>query len=187
MHRRHQLADAAIHVLANAGVRQLTHRAVDAQAGLAQGSTSNVFRTRAALIDGVLTRLIERERAVLDTLQYAAAGPALSQAQLADLAAAMVLDALGRGREHTLARRALFADAAQHQRVSEQLERASQYWWDLVSQLLHGLGVPDEHRRARWLLAYIDGTISDQLARPAPDFDPRAALDPAIHGILNLA
>lgn len=187
MHRRDQLADAAIHLLATAGVRQLTHRAVDAQAQLSQGSTSNVFRTRAALIDGVLTRLIERERAVLDTLQLAEAGPALSQAQLADLTAAMVLDALGRGREHTLARRTLFADAAQHQGVSEQLQRASQYWWDLVSQLLHGLGVPDPNRRARWLLAYIDGTISDQLARPAPDFDPRAALAPAIHGILNLA
>lgn len=178
--------DAAIDILGNGGIRRLTHRAVDTQAGLAQGSTSNIFRTRAALIDGILIRLLERERGVLDTLDLGAAGDALTQTRMVDLAAGMVLDALGPGRVHTLARRALFADAATDPQLAEQLHQASHYWENFVSRLLHGLGVPDEGRRARWLLAYIDGTISDQLAWPDPEFDPRAALAPAIHGIVHL-
>src|SRR5664280_1782581 len=180
--RRDQLADAAVQLVAHGGVRRLTHRAVDAQAGVAQGSTSNLFRNRAALIDGVLTRLIERERAVLGTLPLSDEVDAPSPELLIELGAAMVLDALDRGREYTLARRALFVEAAHHQQVAEQLEQASRYWWDLVARLLHRLDVPDEHRRARWLLAYLDGIISDQLARPDPGFDPRAAFAPAVHG-----
>ncbi len=37
---------------------------------------------------------------------------------------------------------------------------------------------------AVWLLAYIDGVISDPLARPQIDFDPHSAIAPAVHGIL---
>lgn len=37
-------------VFTERGVHGLTHRAVDAAAGLAQGSTSNLFRTRRALV-----------------------------------------------------------------------------------------------------------------------------------------
>ena len=56
--------DVAIDVLASGGGRQLTHRAVDAAAGLPVGSTSNRFRTRDALLGGVLGRILERETAV---------------------------------------------------------------------------------------------------------------------------
>jgi hypothetical protein len=97
----------------------------------------------------------------------------------------MITDALGAGREQTLARRALFLEAAQHPAVAEQLERATAFWWDLVAQLLRSFDVPDEHRRARWLLAYLDGVISDQLARPELDVDPFAALSPAVYGIVR--
>lgn len=33
--------------------------------------------------------------------------------------------------------------------------------------------------------ARLDGVISDQLARPEPDFDPFAALSPAVYGIVH--
>ena len=45
-------------------MRQLTHRAVDAAAGLPIGSTSNRFRTRDSLLVAVLRRILERETAV---------------------------------------------------------------------------------------------------------------------------
>ncbi len=66
--RRRLVADAALTVLAEQGARGLTHRAVDQAAGLPQGSTSNVFRSRAALLEGALERHAE--------LDLAAAGPA---------------------------------------------------------------------------------------------------------------
>lgn len=62
--RRAALTDAAISVVAEQGLRGLTHRAVDAAARLPQGSTSNHFRTRAALVEAVAERIEARELAV---------------------------------------------------------------------------------------------------------------------------
>ena len=53
--RQDQLLAAAVRVVGHAGLRGLTHRAVDSEAGLPQGSTSAYMRTRLAL----LTRLTE--------------------------------------------------------------------------------------------------------------------------------
>lgn len=47
--RRREILEAATSVLARTGLRGLTHRAVDREAGLAEGSTSAYFRSRAAL------------------------------------------------------------------------------------------------------------------------------------------
>jgi DNA-binding transcriptional regulator YbjK len=66
--RREQLLDAAITVLGERGIHALTHRAVDAQAGLPAGSASNHFRTRDALLDGVMDRFIAREQALWEEL-----------------------------------------------------------------------------------------------------------------------
>ena len=47
--RRLQLVEAALHVVAENGLRGLTHRAVDRRAGLPEGSCSAYLRTRRAL------------------------------------------------------------------------------------------------------------------------------------------
>ena len=55
--RRTQLLDAALAVVADKGMKGLTHRAVDAAAEVAEGTTSNYFRSRAALVEAALDRL----------------------------------------------------------------------------------------------------------------------------------
>jgi tetracycline repressor-like protein len=42
-------------------------------------------------------------------------------------------------------------------------------------------------RRSRWLFAYIDGLLADQLARPDPDFDAAAAVRAGVEGLLGPA
>ncbi|TQK70130.1 TetR/AcrR family transcriptional regulator [Nocardioides sp. SLBN-35] len=59
------VADAAVTVLARDGLRSLTHRAVDAEAALPAGSTSNCFRSRTALLEAVVDRLEELDRAAI--------------------------------------------------------------------------------------------------------------------------
>ena len=59
MDRRSTILDGALAVLAEQGMRGLTHRAVDAAAGLPSGSTSYYFRSRAALVAGCVQRLLE--------------------------------------------------------------------------------------------------------------------------------
>ncbi|HEY2264825.1 MAG TPA: TetR/AcrR family transcriptional regulator [Streptosporangiaceae bacterium] len=61
--RTRQVGDAAIAVLAEQGARGLTHRAVDAEAGLPPGTTSNYARTREALLTLTLTRIAELDAA----------------------------------------------------------------------------------------------------------------------------
>lgn len=58
--RRDHLADAAITVLAELGSHGLTHRAVDAAAAAPSGTTSRYFRTRQALLDGIVGRITGR-------------------------------------------------------------------------------------------------------------------------------
>src|SRR3954453_2356028 len=55
--RRTTLADAGIAVLAREGSRGLTHRAIDAEAGVPVGTTSNYFRSREALFTGLFERI----------------------------------------------------------------------------------------------------------------------------------
>ncbi|MGI5125194.1 NUDIX domain-containing protein [Pseudonocardia sp. CA-107938] len=69
--RRAGLADAALRVLAREGTRGLTHRAVDAEAGVPTGTASNYFRNRPALISAIADRMAVRlapEQATLDEL-----------------------------------------------------------------------------------------------------------------------
>ena len=58
--RRDLLADAGLLVLARAGARGLTHRAVDQEAGVPVGTASNYFRTRDALFGGLAERIFAR-------------------------------------------------------------------------------------------------------------------------------
>lgn len=57
--RRRTITDAAVACLGEHGARGLTHRAVDRQAGLPAGTTSNYFPTRAALVLGAAERIFE--------------------------------------------------------------------------------------------------------------------------------
>ncbi|MEU1469091.1 TetR family transcriptional regulator [Streptomyces sp. NPDC005761] len=69
------IADAALALLAERGMRGLTHRAVDERAGLPQGSTSNYARTRQSLLEAAVRRLAEREARVLAPGDLPVPGP----------------------------------------------------------------------------------------------------------------
>lgn len=58
--RRAALADAGITVLAEAGARGLTHRAVDASAGTPVGTASNYFPRRDDLVTALVARIAQR-------------------------------------------------------------------------------------------------------------------------------
>ena len=63
--RKTLIADAAIALLGTQGARGLTHRAVDAQAGLPAGSTSFYCRTRLELLKLTLARHVALDLADL--------------------------------------------------------------------------------------------------------------------------
>lgn len=55
--RRELLVTTAVEIIAEKGMKGLSHLTVDARAGVPRGSTSNYFRTRAALVGAVLEHI----------------------------------------------------------------------------------------------------------------------------------
>ncbi len=66
--RRREILAAATTVLAQQGNRGLTHRAVDRQAGLSEGSSSAYFRTREALLRALGDFVADQLAADVDAL-----------------------------------------------------------------------------------------------------------------------
>ncbi|MDZ5660192.1 TetR family transcriptional regulator [Nocardioides sp. S-58] len=66
--RRRQILEAATTVLSQQGIRGLTHRAVDREAGLAEGSSSAYFRTRDALVSALGEFVADRLGADVEAL-----------------------------------------------------------------------------------------------------------------------
>lgn len=173
--------DAAIGVLADGGGRALTHRAVDARAELPAGSTSNRFRTREALLGGVVRRLLDRERAMLD----ASGPPPVDAASLITELARVVEGAAGDHREVALARQAVFTEAATLPGVREEIERARDSFAQWMAPALLRSGSSDIPTDHRVLLALVDGLITRRLVAPAEQLDPALAIGAALRGLLD--
>jgi DNA-binding transcriptional regulator YbjK len=73
--RREALVDAAIQVLADQGARGLTFRAVDTQADMPAGTTSNYFTSRDQLLTQAGGRIYQRLAPDPATLAHSLSGP----------------------------------------------------------------------------------------------------------------
>lgn len=171
--RRAVLADAAIELLAQAGMRALTHRAVDARAGLPQGTTSAYFRTRKALVTAAVQRLADLDRIELARGGLLPAHPAPgapdrplavpSLDTLAEAIAAFIDHWLGAGRHRALARYACLLESIRYPELRDILAPHETAARAQTRELLAAAGAPDPERRARDLVACIDGLIFDRL------------------------
>jgi len=113
--RRDRLRDAAIEVLAEAGGRGLTHRAVDTAADVPLGTTKNYFPTRDALLAAVAERCLELYRDVPRPAPVDRAG-------LAAMLRALLENVAGPGRARMLAYLELRAEAARRPRLAAILD-----------------------------------------------------------------
>ncbi|MFI1205490.1 TetR/AcrR family transcriptional regulator [Streptomyces sp. NPDC020883] len=159
---RHRLiADTALALLAERGMRGLTHRAVDEAAGLPQGSTSNLARTRAALLSAAVRRLAEREAAVLapDEMPGVADPAAGAPAALADALALGLHRHLSHHRALLIARYELALEATRRPELREVYDQAGRAFRDPVEALLRAAGSRAPERQALALVAWCDGVL----------------------------
>jgi DNA-binding transcriptional regulator YbjK len=179
MGRRDEVLDAAIAVLGTQGVRGLTHRAVDAAAGAPAGTTSNHFRTRDALFDGIVDRFAERERAALP------GDPPGSPAGLAEALATFAVTATTGRRDVTLARFALLVEAANRPHLQRKLGETAAGVTGWAVDWARAAGSRHPERDAALLGAQMDAMVLHQLAYPDPGFDPAAALTALIGALFT--
>ena len=168
--RRQQLLDAAITVLGDRGIHALTHRAVDAQAGLPTGSTSNHFRTRDALLDAVVERFAAREKALWEEL--AMRMYPTTPHELAQVLVAAAKTATGPQRTLTLARYAILVEAGIHPTIRAQLLATGSRVNTWFMTWLRVAGSTDPERDAPIIMNHYTGVVLHDLAIPDPAFDP---------------
>ncbi len=152
------IADAAIDVLATQGARGLTHRAVDAAASLPPGSTSYYLRTREALLQAVVDRMVELDQGEVGIADLPADIFAASRA-----IAAMLTDFLTSSRKRTLARYELSLEASRYPALHATVVNGGQGLRDLATALLEKLGSTDPRRHARVMVAFCDGMLYETL------------------------
>jgi DNA-binding transcriptional regulator YbjK len=179
MSRRTDVADAAIRTLARDGMRGLTHRAVDRTAGLPEGSTSYYFRTRQALLRATVDRLAELDAGEIPAL------PTGDLDALAHATAELLERWLTTGRERQLARYELSLEATRRPELRATLIAAGAGVRDLVSTQLATANVREPERRARDLVAFLDGLLFDQIAGAGTRKYTPTELRTAVHALLT--
>jgi len=168
-------------VVAENGIRALTHARVDERAGLPKGSTSNWFRTRTALIAGLVAFVAEGERA-----DAASLSPPRMQTpeDLIDLFCRFVEIETGPEASRTRARLALSLEAAHDAELLAPLIRQRAIFRDWTAGLLRDVGARHPDEAARTLLASGNGLVFHRLT-VEPDAEIRPVIERAVRACMD--
>lgn len=159
------------------GIRALTHARVDERAGLPKGSTSNWFRTRAALLAGLVAFIADGEREDAAALpQPRIAAPD----DLVDLMCGLIQTETGPQASRTRARLALSLEAAHDAALLAPLMRQRAIFVHWMSGLLRDAGARHPDEAARTLLAAGNGLVFHRLT-----VDPDAEIRPVIERVVR--
>ncbi|MEU7070109.1 TetR family transcriptional regulator [Streptomyces narbonensis] len=186
--RREAIADSGIRIIARDGVRALTHRAVDREAGIPQGSTSYHAKTRLALVELIVDALAARSKA--DAEELAAVlnarfepGNGLDVEELATLLAGLV-EALASRRDDMRARYALLLELRDDPRARAKLTADSEVHAitrQMTASALTGAGLPGSGTHVEELIALTDSLVFHRTAIDATA-SPRAILAAYLRG-----
>lgn len=167
--RKTVIADAAIALLGSVGAKGLTHRAVDAEAGLPAGSTSFYCRTRQELLTLTLLR-----HAALDMADLQADAQRMAQAEwragdLVDRLAERVADWLSPAkRARLVARFELFMMASRDPELAAIVTQQRQHFLQATESALSRAGVADPAGVAPMVLVVVDALLLDQISASGP-------------------
>jgi DNA-binding transcriptional regulator YbjK len=176
---RERALQAAVELLGAEGVRALTHARVDERADLPPGSTSNWFRTRRALLAGVVDWIAEHER-----IDFSSdAMPAITAIdELIDGLCAMAELQTGPFAARTRARYALFLELAGDPVLAEPLRRQRREFERWTERIVIAVGIADPVPATRALMALCDGLLLHRLTVD-PDLDLRPAIERAVRAV----
>ena len=166
---RTRALDTAVELLGTAGIRALTHARIDEQAGLPKGSTSNYFRTRRALVQGVADRIAELERPELG----ATVATPSSVDEFVEGMCAFLDHVTTVTRTQTTARIALMLEASHDPVVRDTLSRIRAPMVSAMVVALATLGARDPRKAAWAVVACSEGLLLHRIARSdLPDARP---------------
>ncbi len=127
--RRRELCDAAIALLAEDGVRGLSHRKVDGRLAVPDGTTSFYFRTRSALVHAAAQRVTDLD---LLELTEATEGRGSAESGPSGLARLVMASATGEPFARTKARYELMLQANRDPELAVVMQRNSDRFLGLI-------------------------------------------------------
>ncbi|MBB4981927.1 TetR/AcrR family transcriptional regulator [Streptomyces nymphaeiformis] len=155
--RAERIGDATLALLVERGMRGLTHRAVDEQAGLPQGSTSNHARTRQALLEAAVRRQVEREAEVLTPHELP--GPESGGEALVDALALSLHRYLTDHRSLLVSRYELALEATRRPELRSFFDAAGSTFHTPLIAMMAAAGSPEPERHALSLIAWSEGLM----------------------------
>lgn len=170
--RRPQVLDAAVRLLALGGDRALTYRTVDRAADVPPGTTSNHFRTRAALLIGAARHTERQRRRAFDALL--AQHKPTTTGQLAKMLRNYLADAASEhSRAGILARAhtALLPMARAHPDIAELLTTNRRHHINALRHQLTAISPEAPPRLATLIANYLTGTLATHHASPDTKID----------------
>jgi DNA-binding transcriptional regulator YbjK len=162
------LADAAIAVLAREGGRGLTHRAVDREAEVPEGTTKNYYPSRDSLLAAAASRMADQHRAAVAQLR-ATTPTGVSPHQVRALYPAMIRRAVHGDPTQALAMFELYLAAVRRPAVREALGEMVTANAEATVELHRAAGLIGTPGSAALLNACLLGVMVSQLA-----LDPEA-------------
>jgi DNA-binding transcriptional regulator YbjK len=171
---RERALDAAVKLVGTEGIRALTHGRVDAAAALPAGSTSNHFRTRSALVAGVIEWIGQEER------EDAGVTDVGSRDDFVSALTRMIEVQSGPLAARTRARYALFLEADEVATRPLREQRVGMEAW--VRTILTRLGGEEAARNATFLMAAGDGLLLHRLT-----VDPTAPIEAVVARAIDAA
>ena len=182
--RRAELLEAAVDVVAESGLRGLTHRAVDARAGLPEGTCSAYLRTRLALLIGLTEHvggLLARD---VDAMAAKAAPHAEDPDAISTAVTDLLLHWLHRP-ELVRTQAELALEAARRPELMDVFDPWRQGLVRVVEELVRCAGRDDPPLRAAVGVAAIEGVLASAIRMPSarrPAF-VRAAVPLVVRGL----
>lgn len=177
--RRSALADAGITVLAREGSRGLTHRAIDAEAGVPLGTTSNYFRSRELLIAGLVERIGIRLAPTAEDLAARESAPPTREL-FADYARDIVRR-LVTHREVTLALFELRLEVARRPELMPAFRDWQRAAFDADVAFNEAAGLPAGRREIALFHYALEGLVFDRLTSP---LDPETGTDEIVDALV---
>jgi AcrR family transcriptional regulator len=169
--KRTALQDAALRVIGTRGLREATHRAVEAEAGVPHGSVTYYFGNR----DGLLAAAVERMRQHDEDRVAAMAQQLVMAFATAGLDA--VIDAVAEGGAALFeedpvpmqARYELLLAGSRDPAIGALMHECTKVFWELARPVVIAAGSEDPDGDARIIMGMLDGLYFDALTKGGHD------------------
>lgn len=175
--RRTQLLDAGLRVIARDGMRGLTHRAVENEAGVPHGSTTYYFGTRYDLLAALSVHMRDTDREKVEPIAHQLTLLLADRSQEFDLSAmaAATVAWVEANPELQLARYEMQLAGARDPQLKELMTSCAITFRRMIEPIVVGAGSKQPERHARMVQAMIDGMVLDWLTHT--DEDPSLIAD----------